>query len=73
MPRGKSPIRSHYVLKHKTVDPGDGSTAHDKFKARLTAGGDMQWPGHDFDNTWAPVVKHATLRTLIAYALTGWV
>jgi hypothetical protein len=52
------------------LDPGDGSTVADKFKARLTAGGDMQWPGHDYDNTWAPVVKHSTLRTLIAYALT---
>ena len=70
VPSGKTVLRCHYVLKKKFVDPGDGMRAFGKFKARLTAGGNFQMPGQDFDATWAPVIKLETLRVLVAYAVT---
>ncbi len=39
-----------------------------RFKARLVAGGHRQVEGVDYDETFAPVSRHTTLRTMISVA-----
>jgi transposase InsO family protein len=52
-----------WVLKLKLMP--DGSI---KYKARLVAQGFTQKPGVDFDETYSPVVRYASLRCLFALA-----
>ncbi len=47
----------------------DGEGKIDRFKSRLVAKGHSQRYGIDFVETFAPVVRHSSVRTLLAYAV----
>jgi hypothetical protein len=62
LPPGRSAFKSKWVFKMKT-NP-DGSL--DKFKARVVATGFSQRFGDDYTETFSPVVRHSTVRLVLA-------
>lgn len=64
LPAGRKAIGSKWVFKLKT--DADGKPV--KYKARLVAQGFSQTRGIDFDETFAPVGRMASLRILLAVA-----
>ncbi|KAM0058456.1 putative RNA-directed DNA polymerase [Helianthus debilis subsp. tardiflorus] len=64
LPEGKRAIDSKWVYKIKYKPNGEV----ERYKARLVARGFTQIEGEDFHDTFAPVAKLVTVRTLLAVA-----
>nr|GEV35554.1 ribonuclease H-like domain-containing protein [Tanacetum cinerariifolium] len=65
-PAGVNMVRFMWLFKHKFHANGTLSC----YKARLVANGSSQQLGVDFDETFSPVVKPATIHTVISLAVS---
>jgi Reverse transcriptase (RNA-dependent DNA polymerase) len=67
LPPGKKAVDCKWVF---TVKQNPESRV-ERYKARLVAKGYNQTYGIDYDETFAPVVKMSTVRTLISLVANG--
>ena len=68
-PEGKSIVTSKWIYKIKHI--ADRSV--EKYKVRFVARGFSQKEGIDYDETFAPVARFTSIRTIIALAAAmGW-
>jgi hypothetical protein len=65
-PRGSNVVTGKWIFTHKLR--ADGS--FDRYKARWVLRGFTQRPGVDYDETFSPVVKPATVRTVLSIAVS---
>jgi hypothetical protein len=65
-PQGSNVVTGKWVFTHKLC--ADGTLDH--YKARWVLRGFTQCPGVDYDETFSPVVKPATIRTVLATAVS---
>jgi hypothetical protein len=63
-PRGFNVVTGKWIFTHKTLS----DRTFDRYKARWVLWGFTRRPGVDYDETFSPVVKPATIRTLLAIA-----
>ena len=68
LPKGKKSIGCKWVYKVKHDSNGHVS----RYKARLVAKGYVQTYSIDYEETFAPVAKMATVRAVIVVATKGW-
>jgi hypothetical protein len=61
-PQGSNVVTGKWVFTHKFCADG----TFDRYKARWVIQGSTQPPGVDYDDTFSPVVKPATVRTVLA-------
>jgi hypothetical protein len=64
-PQGSNVVTGKWVFMHKFRADG----TFDRYKARWFRRGFTQRPGVDYDETFSPVVKPATMRTVLATAV----
>ena len=66
---GKSMVTSKWLYKIKHA--ADGNV--EKYKAKFVARAFTQKEGIDYDETFAPVARYTTIRTIISLAaIFGW-
>ena len=65
LPNGRKAVGSKWVFKIKT----DAEGSVERLKARLVAQGFSQKPGIDYDETFSPVPRFESVRTVIALAV----
>ncbi|KAL2922302.1 Retrovirus-related Pol polyprotein from transposon TNT 1-94 [Bienertia sinuspersici] len=69
LPSGKTPIGCKWLYKVKYRPDGE----IERYKSRLVILGNRQKPGIDYEETFAPVAKLTTVRSLLAIAsIQGW-
>ena len=68
MPPSANPISYKWIYKIKIKS--DGSV--ERYKTRLIAKGFAQEYGINYDETFVPVAKMTSIRTLIALATARW-
>ncbi|KAJ9540986.1 LOW QUALITY PROTEIN: hypothetical protein OSB04_027492 [Centaurea solstitialis] len=59
-------VGNRWLFRHKF----DSNGCLERYKARLVAQGFSQQPGLDFDDTFSPVVKPATIRTVLSISIS---
>ena len=65
LPKNRKPVGSKWVFKTKT----DADGHIERYEARLVAQGFSQKFGTDYDETFSPVVRLESVRTLIAMSV----